>query len=141
MVSRSSSRLSVLKKLIARHIRIPLKKPIKHASHERHETDNLLIECHLENGIVGFGEGGPRDYVTGETVDSAFEVLRSSPNNSLSAMPTSFAESISQIDQLQLRHPSMQDARGIAANAVRCALELSWLDAYGRHFKEPLSKV
>lgn len=131
----------VLKKLIARHTRLPLKKPIKHASHERHETDNILIECHLENGIVGYGEGVPRDYVTGETVDSGLEVLRNSQLNGLTTVPATFTEAINRIEQLPLRHPSSDDARGIATNAVRCAVELAYLDAMGRHFNEPLSTV
>ncbi|HMP18271.1 MAG TPA: dipeptide epimerase, partial [Gemmatales bacterium] len=61
----------MLQKLLARHIRIPLKKPVEHASHKRQETDNLLVECHLAGGIVGYGEGVPRDYVTGETIETA----------------------------------------------------------------------
>lgn len=131
----------VLQKLIARHIRIPLKKPIKHASHERHETDNVLIECHLENGIVGYGEGVPRDYVTGETVESALDVLNHLSTKPLEEQPTSFADAVARIEQIQLKDEGQPDPRGIGANAVRCALELAYLDAYGRHFKEPLSSV
>jgi muconate cycloisomerase len=33
------------------------------------------------------------------------------------------------------------DERGCAGNAARCAVELALLDAYGRHFAEPLLKV
>jgi len=112
----------VLKKLIVRHIRLPLKKPIKHASHERHETENLIIECHLNNGIVGYGEGVPRDYVTGETVGSGLEVLRKNHLDTLREAPATFSEAVAHIDQLQLRHPSNNDPRDIATNAVRCAL-------------------
>ena len=54
--------------LTAYHVRIPLRKPIRHASHSRTETDNVLVRCVLDNRVEGFGEGVPRDYVTGETV-------------------------------------------------------------------------
>jgi L-Ala-D/L-Glu epimerase / N-acetyl-D-glutamate racemase len=37
--------------------------------------------------------------------------------------------------------PVPRDDRGIAGNAARCAVELAVLDAYGRHFGEPLSAV
>ena len=52
--------------LSAHHVRIPLRKPIKHASHSRTETDNLVVRCVLGDGTIGYGEGVPRDYVTGE---------------------------------------------------------------------------
>ncbi|HQR06340.1 MAG TPA: dipeptide epimerase [Gemmatales bacterium] len=131
----------MLKKLIARHIRLPLKKPVKHASHERHETANLVVEYHLDNGIVGYGEGVPRDYVTGETVESGLAVLRHSQLTGLKESPATFAEAVARIEQLPLKNPSIDDPRGIATNAVRCALELGYLDAYCQHFKEPLSAV
>lgn len=131
----------MLKKLIARHIRIPLRKPIRHASHERHETDNVLIEFHLNNGIVGYGEGVPRDYVTGETVDTALAALRQTRFESLQKSPSSFAEAVGTIESFSLHSPSAGVPRGIANNAVRCALELAYLDAYSKHFQEPLSAV
>ena len=58
------------------HIRIPLRKPIRHASHERTATDNVLVRCVLEDGTEGFGEGVPRDYVTGETIESVLDLLK-----------------------------------------------------------------
>ena len=39
------------------HVRIPLKKPIRHASHRRTDTDNLLVRCVLEDKTEGWGEG------------------------------------------------------------------------------------
>ena len=75
--------------LEARHVRIPLRKPVKHASHARTETDNLVVRCVLADGTVGFGEGVPREYVTGETIDSAIDLLqRSDLPTQLDAVPT-----------------------------------------------------
>ena len=62
--------------LTAYHVRIPLKRTIKHASHERTETDNVIVRCVLSDRSEGFGEGLPREYVTGETIDSAFDLLK-----------------------------------------------------------------
>ena len=33
--------------LTAWHVRIPLRKPIQHASHTRSDTDNLIVRCTL----------------------------------------------------------------------------------------------
>lgn len=130
----------MLTQLHAHHIRIPLKKPIQHASHTRHETDNVLVACHLADGIVGYGEGVPRDYVTGETITSALQTLQKTNFESLQKPVQSFAEAIERIEHFRLYSPPGDD-RQIASNAVRCALELAYLDAMGQHFQQPLSQI
>src|SRR4051812_45275185 len=73
----SSSRISPIQRLIGKgvmglraielfHVAVPLKKPIRHASHERRSSDNLVVRATLDEGHQGYGEGVPRDYVTGE---------------------------------------------------------------------------
>ena len=59
--------------IAAFHVRIPLRKTIRHASHARDATDSLLVRCRLSDGSVGWGEGLPRPYVTGESIDSAVQ--------------------------------------------------------------------
>ena len=61
--------------LDAFNVRIPLRRPVRHASHRRTETDNVVVRCELDDGTVGHGEGVPRDYVTGETADTALDLL------------------------------------------------------------------
>jgi L-alanine-DL-glutamate epimerase-like enolase superfamily enzyme len=130
-----------LTRLIARHVRIPLRKPVKHASHERTSTDNLILECHLDGGIIGYGEGVPRDYVTGETIDSAWTTLKTSPLAELaSRQPQNLEQAISFIDQCRLISTT-DDPRQIQTNAVRCALELAYLDSACRFFQKPLSHI
>ena len=64
--------------LEALQVRIPLKRRVTHASHSRSETENLVVRCILSDGSVGYGEGVPREYVTGETIDTCWELLRRS---------------------------------------------------------------
>src|SRR5262249_45450104 len=59
-----------LVELTVHHVRIPLRKAVRHASYTRSDTDNLVVRCVLDDGTAGFGEGVPREYVTGETVES-----------------------------------------------------------------------
>jgi muconate cycloisomerase len=126
--------------LTAHHITIPLRKPIKHASHTRSATDNVLICCVLEDGTEGFGEGVPRDYVTGETIDSDLALLRQSNLPSQLEPCRDFAQAVSLAERIQLA-PIPGDDRGCRGNAARCALELAILDAYGTRFREPLAAV
>jgi muconate cycloisomerase len=126
--------------LTAYHVRIPLRKPIRHASHVRSETENVLVRCVLADGTEGFGEGVPREYVTGETVDSALELLRRSDLPSQLEPCRDFALAVQQAERLALA-PVPGDDRGCQGNAARCAVELAVLDAYGRHFGQPLAAV
>lgn len=121
------------------HIRIPLKRPIKHASHTRDFTDSLLAMCRLPDGTTGWGEGLPRDYVTGETVEGALELVRGS-NISGQLRGNSWREAVESAEALRLS-PVAGDNRGIGGNAARCAVELAWLDACGKKFGQGLDTI
>jgi muconate cycloisomerase len=124
--------------LTALLVRIPLRRPIRHASHLRTETENVLVRCVLENNTEGFGEGVPREYVTGETADTAVALLRRSDLAAQLEPCQDFATAVSLADRLRLA-PIPGDERGCQGNAARCAVELAILDAYARCFGEPVS--
>jgi muconate cycloisomerase len=127
--------------LIAHHVRIPLKKTIRHASHTRDETDSLVVCCRLDDGTEGWGESLPRAYVTGETIETAFAHLRATDwkrqiGRKLSDLADAVA--LSQEGELASIGPAERDCFG---NVVRCAVELSLLDAVCRATGRPLSAV
>ena len=113
------------------HVLVPLRKSIKHASFERASSDNLIVRVTLRDGTVGHGEGLPRPYVTGETIDSTFASLVKLD------LPRTL-EDVAGLESLVRRLvgfvlPEAQaDPRGMAGNAARCALELALLDAFAR---------
>lgn len=49
-------------------ISIPFKTPFTHARYRRTETCAVIVALRSADGLVGFGEILPRDYVTGETL-------------------------------------------------------------------------
>lgn len=128
--------------LVARHVRIPLRRTIRHASHTRSETDSLIVSCRLDNGSVGWGEGLPRSYVTGETIDTVFEHLR---HSRLSGQLADRFEDLPQVvdlcSRLTLSHPGGATGRECFGHAARAAVELSVLDAAARGLGEPLSAI
>jgi muconate cycloisomerase len=126
--------------LTAFQVHIPLRKPVRHASHTRSATDNLLVRCVLADNTQGFGEGVPRDYVTGETIDSALAHLRRSDLVSQLERCGDFQDAVALAERLQLA-PVPGDDRRCQGNAARCAVELAVLDAYGRRFGMGLSAV
>ena len=121
-------------------VRVPLKKEIKHASHSRTESENLVVRVELASGEVGHGEGVPRSYVTGETIESTFVTLAGHDWARMIGHPRDFAEVVRGLQSLTI--PEIEaDPRGMAANSARCALELAVLDAYGRAFGEPVGRA
>jgi len=127
--------------LTAFHVLIPLKKPIKHASHARTETDTLIVRCRLDDGTVGWGEGLPRPYVTGEDIDAAWKLFAASDlPQRLGFSWSSVADLLDPLAAFQLPR-TQSDDRGCFGNSVRCAIELSILDAACRVQHMPLSAV
>ncbi len=50
---------------------VPFKTVVRHASASHRRAQNLIVQVVGADGRIGWGEGCPRQYVTGETVDSA----------------------------------------------------------------------
>ena len=113
------------------HAAVPLKKAIRHASHVRTTSDSLVVRVTLDDGQVGYGEGVPRAYVTGETIETAFSMLATLDVARAIGTTGDFAEVVRRVGSMTL--PEIEsDPRGMAGNAARCALELALLDAFGR---------
>jgi len=126
---------------IAYHVQIPLKTKIQHASHTRRMTDSVVVRCILSDGTEGWGEGLPREYVTGETIDSAFDLLRATPlSTQLGAELDSLSAAIDVCETFALTRPH-HDPRNCFGNSIRCAVELSILDAVCRATDVPLSAI
>jgi len=119
-------------------VRLPLKRPFTHASATRRESDNVLVCCELADGTQGWGEGVPRPYVTGETPEGCLGQLGATPvAEQLAADCYSWPDVIALCEHFT---PAVTEPnpRGCHGNALRCAVELSILDAFGRLFGEPV---
>ncbi len=127
--------------LTAYHARIPLKRTIRHASHTRTANDTLLVACTLDDGTVGWGEGLPRPYVTGETIESVFTQLKATDwKSQLGASLACLPDAVALCSKVTLA-AAPAEARDCFGNAARCAVELSILDAVARREGVPLSAV
>lgn len=127
------------------HVRIPLKHRVRHASHSREETDSLIVRGELDNGAVGWGEGVPRPYVTGETIDHVWTLLAENDlSRQLGESFENLGQALALAERLRLKSgrsdcPFVE--RGCFGNSARCALELCLLDAAARSEGVPLSRV
>lgn len=121
-----------IRSLTAFQVPIGLRKPVRHASHVRYHNDTLIVRCELTNGHVGWGEGLPREYVTGESIESVWQHLQQSSFDTLSDEFHDAREASEMFDQFTLAAvaaPEGVTPRECFGNSVRCALELALLDA------------
>ncbi|MCY3820744.1 MAG: hypothetical protein OXH52_15525 [Gammaproteobacteria bacterium] len=102
---------------------VPFKVVFRHASASRGRAENLIVAVHGDNGDVGYGEGCPRHYVTGETVPGGLAFIR--------AHADSFVAEVHDLDSLRAWMLAHRDA--IDRNpAAFCAMEIATLDLFGR---------
>ena len=130
-----------IRKLTAWHVCLPLKRPFSHASHVRQASENVLVECVLHSGTTGWGEGVPREYVTGETPRTCFDQLAETClEEQLSGEFDSWKDVIGICERFQ---PAQTDKnpRDSGSNALKCAVELSILDAFAQEVGVPVSQL
>jgi L-Ala-D/L-Glu epimerase len=130
-----------IRKLTAHIVRHRFKRAFKHASASRNDSENVFIRCELADGTSGWGEGVPRSYVTGETPEGCLAQLAATPvPEQLSAECNSWPDVICLCGRFK---PAVDrtDPRGCYGNALRCAVELSIMDAFGRLFGQPVSSL
>ncbi len=109
---------------------LPFRFSFGHALADRRSSTNVFVRVRLEDGTVGYGEGVPREYVTGETVEGALEALCERQ------VPVALGRSLSDPDDVV---SLIDEIPGVAPDgsldtAARCAIELALLDAAGKHF-------
>jgi len=104
-------------------LEIPFKVGFRHASAERVETSSLWIEASSETGTTGYGEGCPRPYVTGETLETARAFV--------ARHEAGLRDAVGDLASLRLwmaAHAGELDANP----AAWCGLELACLDLLAR---------
>ena len=105
-----------------RVLRVPLKSTVRHAAATRKVGESLWVQAH-RGRLSGFGEGCPRGYVTGETLDSSYEWLK----QHVDAIQAS-CQDLGQLQAWQAEHEDLIDAAPSSWCAVECAL----LDLFAR---------
>ena len=120
-------------------LRIPFVERFKHSLKDRAFSDTVVVRIETETGTVGYGEGLPRPYVTGETVESLMTHIEQSLWPIVHK--TDFdSENIIESCLLHLpQHVSEGDIH--AHNAARCAVELAIIDAALKENNQGLSHL
>ena len=112
-----------------RRFPVPFRLVFRHASASRSEAANVIVAARGKGGVTGYGEGCPREYVTGETVESAAAFIEKHKPSL-----------IRQVEDLEgLRAWIRANGDEIDANpAAFCALEIAVLDLLGNIEQQPI---
>jgi L-Ala-D/L-Glu epimerase len=102
---------------------IPFRTTFRHASAARSETQSLWVEAHANDGTIGYGESCPREYVTGESLQSAARFFRAHQTE-LQKQAKDFAS----LHAWSKTHASVIDSDP----AAWCAIELALLDLFAK---------
>lgn len=106
-------------------VNIPLKFTASHSQKDATSVDNIVVEIFAShNGLKGYGEGGPRPYVTSETQDGAIDAVRSLCLNGL------FPWSLKDTRQIWDLIDGVTEEKN--HNSALCALEIALLDLLAR---------
>jgi L-Ala-D/L-Glu epimerase len=120
-----------LKQIELKKLEIPFRQSFKHASAERSSTETVIACALSEDNIIGYGEGCPRSYVTGESVASCLAFVEAHRSTILK---------INDIDSL--RAFVFSNKIIIDQNpAAWCAIEISILDLLGKLQKKPIETI
>jgi L-Ala-D/L-Glu epimerase len=112
---------------------LPFKVAFRHAAATRTTSDSLFLRAHLDNGVEGWGEALPRAYVSGESREQAFGLLRDTilpalVGRSFGSLP----EAVSFLEKCDGKAPPEWVAPEVPQTSAWCSVDLALLDALGR---------
>lgn len=125
-----------LKKIDLYLLQIQLCMPIKHYLAERTHSENLVVKVVTDSGVVGFGEGIARQYVTGEVMEASLRFLQDHLLPELNGFhPSGPPDLIEALAEL------LSEDNRAQAPAACCALELAILDAAGKTWSQSVAQM
>lgn len=126
----------IIKKVDIWHLRCRFQYPFKHKLATHSGSDNLVVRLTTGQGINGYGEGIPRGFVTGESLEASFDYLNTNLGPALLQFPAfSPANLLPSLAVLQEKFAVQ------ACPGAFCALETALLDAAGRTWDKSLASL
>ena len=104
-------------------VAIPFSMAISHNLKERVCSAAIVVIVHTEDGTVGYGEGAPRTYVTGQSIDKTM-------TNSQAILSTTIGQCFQSLADLEAHCTDLN--RQHEYPSLIAALEIALLDALGQ---------
>jgi L-Ala-D/L-Glu epimerase len=109
-------------------LRIPLVEAFRHHTAGRTLADSVVVRVQADNGAVGYGEGAPRAYVTGETAEWVSEHVVQSLWPAIAERDLPALEDPESLGAIDALIPERAATPVLADHASRAALELAIVD-------------
>ena len=111
--------------VVIHQVKLPFSFDFSHSLRKRSYVDNIIVEIIAKQGeIVGYGEGAPRSYVTGESMESTVKSIRHFIKHN------TFPREL--IDISQIWNFIDDITNGKKHNSAICAFETALLDSLGK---------
>ncbi len=114
---------------------MPFLFPFRHKLANHQFSENLVVRVVTANGLTGYGEGIPRDFVTGESLPASLTLLEGTLGPGL--IGSSWGGPAALWRGLQERLEKL----AVSFPAAACAMELALLDAGARTWGVPLGRL
>lgn len=122
-------------------LELPLAQPFSHSAKRRTVTDTVIVRVESDHGVVGYGEGLPRPYVTGETVSTAMACLQSQIWPAIRDTTFRSLRSVTDLILVSQSIPTPTPYGVVAWHASRCAMELAVIDCLLREADIGLGQI
>lgn len=121
----------VIDSLTVQPLDIPFKLSFSHASADRSRTQSVLVTATSNDGLTGYGESCPREYVSGESIESVMKFFHQ------------HQQTVCQITDLSSLYDWVNSHRELidADPAAWCAMELAILDLMGKSTQQNLETL
>src|SRR5215212_701456 len=117
---------------------LPFKVAFRHAAAARTTSESLFLRVRLDDGAEGWGEALPRAYVSGESREQAFALLRDTVLPALVGRSFgSLPEAVSFLEKCDGKAPPEWVRPEVPQTSAWCSVDLALLDAFGRASGEP----
>jgi L-Ala-D/L-Glu epimerase len=114
---------------------LPFKTAFRHAAAARTTSESLFLRMALDSGVDGWGEALPRAYVSGESRQDTFALLRDQVLPALVGRTfQSLPEVVSFLEKCDGKAPSEWVPPDVPQTSAWCCVDLALLDAFGRAF-------
>ncbi len=119
---------------------LPFKTAFRHAAAARTTSESLFLRMTLDSGVDGWGEALPRAYVSGESRQDAFALLRDQVLPALVGRTFgSLPEVVSFLEKCDGKAPSEWVPPDVPQTSAWCCVDLALMDAFGRAFGQVAS--
>lgn len=121
---------------------LPFKISFKHSLHERTSSGSVFVKMIADSGEIGWGESLPREYVTGETVETVVGNLKEAfLPPVLGRRFSSWEESLECAKSIEVQARELKPDLPDRVGSSRCAAELALLDLAGKHFGRSVAEI